>query len=95
MGQLVGRLVQFIRRHHLVDQPYAQCLLGVQQAAGEQDVQRVSLAHQVHQPPHLPVADGDAKPGDGYPQTAPLGGDAQVRGDGHLASPACGETLDH
>ena len=95
VGEPVGGVVQLIGRHHLVDEPDAQGLVGVEKAAGEQDVEGVALAHKIDKAAHLAVSDGDAEAGHRDAEAAALGGDAEVGGDGHLAASASSEALDH
>ena len=92
---MVGDSGQFFRRRYLIEQANPQSLLGVQQAAREQDVEGVSLAHQVHQAPHFPVADADAQAGGRNPKPAARGSNAQVGSHRQFAATAGGKAPNH
>ena len=80
--------------NHAVDQPDPPGLLGVDHAAGEQQLERPAAADQPREPDRAAVARTDPELDLGLSEARGLAGDADVAGHGQLAPAAQGEAVD-
>ena len=93
-GPLEGPVEHRLGRHHLVDEPHRQRLVGAHLTAGEDQVLGPARADQAREALGAAAAGDDAEQDLRLAEASLLAGDAEVAGQRQLAAAAQGEARD-